>query len=51
MHKKGEEGRDEGKHRTLPPPQANFKRLVNKNAIKPKIGVPLAIFPESIDPP
>jgi hypothetical protein len=34
-----------------PPPQANFKRLVNKNAIKPKIGVPLAIFPESIDPP
>jgi hypothetical protein len=29
-------------------PQANFKTLVNKNAIKHKIG---AIFPESLDPP
>jgi hypothetical protein len=28
-----------------------FKKLVNKNAIKPKIwGPPLAIFPESLDP-
>jgi hypothetical protein len=33
-------------------PQANFKTLVNKNAIKPKIGGPplQAIFPESLDP-
>jgi len=39
-----------GRYRT-PPPQANFKTLVNKNAIKPKIGgPPLAIFPESLDP-
>jgi hypothetical protein len=31
---------------------ANFKTLVNKNAIKPKIrGPPQAIFPESLDPP
>ena len=34
------------------PPQANFKKLVNKNAIKPEIrGTPQAIFPESLDPP
>ncbi len=34
------------------PPQANFKTLVNKNAIKTKIGgPPQAIFPESLDPP
>ena len=32
------------------PPQANFKTLVNKNAIKPEIGGQ-AIFPESLDPP
>jgi hypothetical protein len=39
----------EGRYRT---PQANFKTLVNKNAIKPKIrGPPLAIFPESLNPP
>jgi hypothetical protein len=39
----------EHKHTT---PQANFKRLVNKNEIKPKIGgpTPLAIFPKSLDP-
>jgi hypothetical protein len=31
----------EGKERTPPPsPQTNFIRLVNKNAIKPKIGRP-----------
>ena len=33
---------------------ANFKTLVDKNAIKPKIGgppPPPAIFPESLDPP
>jgi hypothetical protein len=35
------------------PPQANFKRLVNKNTIKPEIGGPgpLAIFPEILDLP
>jgi hypothetical protein len=34
------------------PPQANFKTLVNKNAIKPEIGgTPQATFPESLDPP
>jgi hypothetical protein len=33
------------------PPQANFKTLVDKNAIKPGIGGPTqAIFPESLDP-
>jgi hypothetical protein len=30
-------GKGEGKHMI---PQANFKRLVNKNAIKPEIGGP-----------
>ncbi len=39
-------GKGEGKYSTLP--QANFKTLVNKNAIKPEIG---GIFPENIDPP
>ena len=34
------------------PPRQIFKKLVNKNAIKPKIGGPtLAIFPENLDPP
>jgi hypothetical protein len=38
-------GKWEGKHWT---PQASFKRLVNKNAIKPKIGRPAqAIFSET----
>jgi hypothetical protein len=33
------------------PPQANFKTLVNKNAIKPEIGgPPQAICPETLDP-
>jgi hypothetical protein len=30
------------------PSQANFKTLVNKNAIKLEIGGPRAIFPESL---
>ncbi len=34
---RGAKGED--KYRT-PPPQANFKTLVNKNAIKPEIGGP-----------
>jgi hypothetical protein len=35
-----------------PAPQANFTRLVNKNAIKSKIrGPPLVILPESLVPP
>jgi hypothetical protein len=34
-------GADLDKNRT---PQANFKRLVNKNAIKPKIGDPPGIL-------
>ncbi len=34
------------------PPRQIFEKLVNKNAIKLKIGVPpLAIFPETLDPP
>jgi hypothetical protein len=33
------------------PPRQIFKKLVNKNAIKHKIGgPPLAIFPETLDP-
>ena len=33
------------------PPKQIFEKLVNKNAIiKPKIGGPLAIFPESLGP-
>ena len=33
-------------------PRQIFKKLVNKNAIKRKIGgPPLAIFPETLDPP
>jgi hypothetical protein len=43
-------GKGTGKYRS--PPRANFKTLVNKNAIKPEIGgPPQAIFPESLDPP
>jgi hypothetical protein len=45
----GPGGKGEGKYRT---PHANFKTLNLKNAIKPKTGgPPLAIFPESLDPP
>ncbi len=34
------------------PLQQIFEKLVNKNAIKRKIGgPPLAIFPETLDPP
>ena len=34
------------------PPRQIFEKLVNKNAIKRKIGgPPLAIFPETLDPP
>jgi hypothetical protein len=40
MHTRGEE-EGEGKYRT---PQANFKILVNKNAIKPEIGGPPGNF-------
>jgi hypothetical protein len=33
------------------PPRQIFEKLVNKNAIKHKIGgPPLAIFPETLDP-
>ena len=39
MHAGAVEGR---KGVNIGPPQANFKRLVNKNEIKPKIGDPLA---------
>jgi hypothetical protein len=45
-------GRGEGKCRASP--QANFKTLINKNAIKSKIGVApchLVFFPESLDHP
>ena len=43
----------EGGDETAPPRQI-FKKLVNKNEIKPKIGRPsptLAILTESLDPP
>jgi hypothetical protein len=34
------------------PPRQIFEKLVNKNAIKRNIGgPPLAIFPETLDPP
>jgi hypothetical protein len=33
------------------PPKANFQKLVNKIAIKAKIGDSVEIFPESLDPP
>jgi hypothetical protein len=36
------------------PPRQIFEKLVNKNAIKVKLkigGPPLAIFPETLDPP
>jgi hypothetical protein len=48
MHEGGggrREGRPEGKHKT------NFNRLVNKNATKHKKWDPMAIFPESLEPP
>jgi hypothetical protein len=38
-------GKGEGKHRT---PQENFKRLVNKNAIKTEIGGPHGNFSRNI---
>jgi hypothetical protein len=37
MHTEGGGGKGEGKYRTR---QANFKTLVTKNAIRPKIGGP-----------
>jgi hypothetical protein len=43
--------RGEGGYETAPPRQI-FEKLVNKNAIKPKIGgPPQAMFPETLDPP
>ncbi len=40
-----------GGYETAPPRQI-FEKLVNKNAIKPKIGgPPAAIFPKTLDPP
>jgi hypothetical protein len=43
------EGRRRG-YETAPPRQI-FEKLVNKNAIKPKIGdLPLAIISENLDP-
>jgi hypothetical protein len=52
MHAGGGGGvRGEGVYETAPPRQI-FEKLVNKKAIKPKIGgPPLAIFPETLDPP
>ncbi len=48
MHTGGEGGKGD---ETAPPRQI-FEKLVNKNAIKPKIGgPPQAIFPASLDPP
>ncbi len=50
-HRGGGEG-GEGGGKIQYPPQANFKTLVNKNAIKPEKGGPhQANFPESLDPP
>jgi hypothetical protein len=44
-------GKGEGGYETAPPRQI-FEKLVNKNAIKCKIGgPPQAIFPETLDPP
>ncbi len=40
-HRRGEGGRERVK---IGPPQANFKILVNKNAMKPKIGEPPSNF-------
>jgi hypothetical protein len=43
-------GKGGGRYETAPPRQI-FEKLVNKNAIKRKIGgPPLAIFPETLDP-
>jgi hypothetical protein len=40
-----------GERVNIVPPQANFKTLVTKNAMKPEIGgPPHAIFPVSLDP-
>jgi hypothetical protein len=51
MHTGGGGGGGRGRVNRVPP-QANFKTLVNNNAIKPEIGgPPQAIFPESLDPP
>jgi hypothetical protein len=51
MHTEGGEVGGGGRVNIIPP-QANFKTLVNTNAIKPKIGgPPQAIFPETLDPP
>jgi hypothetical protein len=48
MHTRGVRGKGEVKYRA---PQANFKTLVNKNAIKPEIVGPLLkFFPESLVP-
>jgi hypothetical protein len=41
MHTEGGGGKGEGKYRTR---QANFKTLVNKNAIKPEIVGPPGYF-------
>ncbi len=40
-HRRGEGGRERV---NIGPPQVNFKILVNKNAMKPKIGGPLSNF-------
>jgi hypothetical protein len=48
----GDEVGGGGRVNIVPHPQANFKTLANKNAIKPKIGgPPKAIFPESLETP
>jgi hypothetical protein len=50
MHTGGVRGG--GGYETAPPPRHIFEKLVNKNAIKRKIGgPPLAISPETLDPP
>ncbi len=52
MHTGGGKGGGGGGYETAPPPRQIFEKLVNKNAIKRKIGgPPLAIFPETLDPP
>ncbi len=51
MHSGGGKGGGGG-YETAPPPRQIFKKLVNKNEIKCKIGgPPQAIFPETLDPP
>jgi hypothetical protein len=50
-HRGGVRGGKVGEWNNTPPRQI-LKKLVNKNVIKRKIGVPpLAIFPETLDPP